>query len=79
MQVAAATGSAAKFDFSGGLGALGRSAGGNINAFTSTPEGKIIAAAFADSYNQMVIALRNYRTQTIDGGLGTGGKLRIGQ
>lgn len=79
VQVAAATGSAQKFDFSGGLGVLGRSAGGAINGFTDTPEGKIIAAAFADSYNQMVRSLRNYQAQSVEGGLGMGGKLQIGQ
>ncbi|MBX2847210.1 MAG: CsgG/HfaB family protein [Acidiferrobacterales bacterium] len=79
VQVAASTGSAQKFDFSGGLGAIGRSAGGALSGFTDTPEGKIIAAAFADSYNQMVRSLRNYKAQSVDGGLGSGGKLQIGQ
>lgn len=79
VQVAAATGSATKLDFNVGLRGIGRSASGAINGFVNTPEGKIIAAAFADSYNQMVRALRNYSAQTVDGGLGTGGKLQIGQ
>ncbi len=79
VQVAAATGSAQKFDFDAGLGVLGRSAGGSLGAYTDTPAGKVIAAAFADSYNHMVRALRNYRAQTVEGGLGMGGKLQIGQ
>ena len=79
VQVAASTGSAKKFDFSAGLGVFGRSAGGSLGGYTSTPEGKIIVTAFADSYNQMVRALRNYTAQTVEGGLGTGGKLQIGQ
>ena len=38
-----------------------------------------ITAAFADSYNQMVRALRNYRAQTVEGGLGKGGRLGVGE
>ena len=34
-------------------------------------------AAFADSYNKMVVALRNYKAQTVKGGLGTGGRLGV--
>ena len=34
-------------------------------------------AAFADSFNQMVKALRNYKAQTVKGGLGTGGRLGV--
>lgn len=79
VQVAAAAGSARKFDFSAGLGALSRSAGGALGGFTDTPEGKIIVSAFADSYNNMVKALRNYKAQNVEGGLGKGGKLNIGQ
>ncbi len=79
VQVSAANGSASKFDYKLGLGALGRSGGGAVGGFTDTPEGKVIAAAFADSYNQMVRALRNYKVQNVEGGLGTGGGLQIGQ
>jgi hypothetical protein len=43
------------------------------------PEGKTIAAAFADLYNNMVRALRNYKAQNVEGGLGEGGKLKIGE
>jgi hypothetical protein len=35
-------------------------------------------AAFMDSYNQMVKALRTYKAQTVQGqGLGTGGRLSV--
>ena len=47
--------------------------------FTKTPEGKVITAAFADSYNQMVKALRNHKAQTVKGGLGKGGKFKVGE
>ena len=42
-----------------------------------SPEGKIIIAAFVDSYNQLVKAVRNYKAQTVKGGLGTGGTLGV--
>ncbi|NND81645.1 MAG: peptidoglycan-binding protein [Gammaproteobacteria bacterium] len=78
VQIAAATGKAQKFDFKAGLGGLSGSAAGAVGGFTDTPEGKIIVAAFADSYNKMVGALRNYTTQNVKGGLGKGGKLKVG-
>jgi hypothetical protein len=77
VQISAAEGTAKNFDFGifgaawGGSGALG---GG---AYASTPQGKVIVAAFADSYNQMIKALRNYKAQTVRGGLGAGGTLRV--
>jgi hypothetical protein len=77
VQVAAAQGSAKNMDF--GLGALGLGAGGGagIGAYNSTPQGKLIAAAFLDSFNQLVKAVREYAPQRVDGGLGTGGKLAV--
>jgi hypothetical protein len=75
VQIAAAEGSARNFDFGvlGGLGGLGVAGGG----YSNTPQGRVIVAAFADSFNQMVGALRNYRAQTVRGGLGTGGRLGV--
>ena len=81
VQVSAAVGSAKNFDFSiagfslGGRGFAGFS---GVSGFSQTPEGKVIMAAFADSYNQMVKALRSYKAQTVEGGLGKGGKLTVG-
>jgi len=78
VQVSIAEGSAANTDFGGFVGVAGGSAGGTLAGYTRTTEGKIIAAAFMDGYNQMVRALRNYRTQTVPGqGLGGGGRLRV--
>ena len=76
VQVSAATGSAKNFDFAlfGGLFKGGFAGAGG---YSKTPEGKIVTAAFLDSYNQMVKALRNYKGQSIEGGLGTGGKLKV--
>lgn len=77
VQISAAEGSAKNFDF-GILGAAwGGGVGGGAGGFSNTPEGKIITAAFADSYNQMVKALRSYKAQTVRGGLGTGGRLGV--
>ena len=45
----------------------------------NTPEGRVIALAFADAYNHMVLSLREYHAQEIDGGLGNGGMLKAGQ
>jgi curli biogenesis system outer membrane secretion channel CsgG len=77
VQLAAAVGSAKNFDFGFFGGAVGRSFATGGGGYTNTPEGKVITAAFMDSYNQMVQALRNYKAQTIKGGLGTGGSLGV--
>ncbi|RRD57885.1 peptidoglycan-binding protein [Comamonadaceae bacterium OH2545_COT-014] len=78
VQVAASQGSASKTDF-GGFGSLfGGSAGGGLGGYQNTPQGKVLTAAFMDSYNQMVRALRNYKSQSVQGqGLGGGGRLGV--
>lgn len=78
VQVAASVGQAKRYNFGVGLAGFNRSAAGVLGGYTQTPEGKIIVAAFADSFNNMVKALRNYKTQEIEGGLGKGGKLKVG-
>jgi curli biogenesis system outer membrane secretion channel CsgG len=77
VQLAAAEGSAKNFDFAVGGGIFGGGAGGALGGYTDTPEGKILTAAFMDSYNKLVRAVRNCRTQTVKGGLGTGGRLGV--
>lgn len=79
VQVSAAEGSASKMDFNVGAAIFGSSAGGGLGAYTNTPQGKVIVAAFTDSYNQLVRAVRNYQPQTMGGGqgLGTGGRLGV--
>lgn len=77
VQLAAATGSAKNYDFSLFGGMFGGGAGGAAGGYTNTPEGKILTAAFMDSYNQLVRVVRNYRAQSIKGGLGTGGRLGV--
>ena len=75
VQVAMAQGQGRKTNFA--LGGL--AGGGGFGAWSNTPEGKVISLAFADAYSHLVRALRSYRAQDVDGGLGRGGKLGIGQ
>lgn len=76
VQLSASQGSAKNYDLSGfGGGFFGGVAG--LGGYSNTPEGKIITAAFMDSYNNMVRALRNYKAQSVEGGLGTGGALQV--
>ncbi len=75
-QMVTAEGSAKNWDygvvagFFGGAGAAGR-------GYSDTPQGKVLTAAFLDSYNQMVKAVRNYQAQNVEGGLGNGGALKV--
>jgi len=63
------------FGFGGiGLGSSGALAG---SAYTTTDEGKLASAAFFDAYNKLVIAVRQYKAQTVEGGLGEGGGLGV--
>ncbi len=77
VQISAAEGTGKNYDFglfgSAFTGGLAGGAGG----YSKTPQGRVIVSAFADSFNQMVKALRNYKAQTVKGGLGTGGRLGV--
>lgn len=75
IQLAAAEGSAKNWDF-GAMGAFFSSGGAGGGGYANTPEGKVLAAAFMDSYTQMVRAVRSYKAQDVEGGLGKGGTLR---
>ncbi|THD11392.1 peptidoglycan-binding protein [Metallibacterium scheffleri] len=76
IQVAAASGSARNFDF-GGFGALFGGAIGGLGGYQNTAQGKVVVAAFVDSYNNMVKSLQNYQAQHIAGGPGKGGALKV--
>ena len=77
VQLAASEGYAKNTDF-GAMGALfGGGAAAGAGAFTSTPQGKVILAAFMDAYNKMVQSVRNYQAQTVKGGLGAGGRMGV--
>jgi curli biogenesis system outer membrane secretion channel CsgG len=77
VQIAASEGSASKTDFAGFAGLAGLSGAAGLGGYQNTPQGKVIAAAFMDGYNNMVIALRNYKAQEVKGGLGKGGTLKV--
>ena len=77
VQLAASEGSAKNIDL-GFLGSfladgIGLGAGGYAN----TAEGKVLVAAFTDSFNNMITALQSYKAQEVKGGLGTGGTLKV--
>lgn len=77
VQISAAEGTSKNMDF--GIFGAGFTSGlaGGAGGYAKTPEGRVITAAFADSFNQMVKSLRNYKAQQVKGGLGTGGRLGV--
>ncbi len=78
VQVSSSVGSAKNTDISFFGFSVGGGVSSRVSSFSDTPEGKVVLAAFVDSYNQMVRALRNYKPQTVAGGLGKGGTLQVG-
>lgn len=78
VQLVAAEGSARNTDFAllGGMG-FGSAAGG-AGAYSKTPEGKVIIAAFTDSMNNVIKAAKSYKAQSVKGGLGAGGTMSVG-
>jgi len=79
IQLAAAEGSARNTDF-GAMGWLfGGGSAGRLGGYSDTAEGKVIAAALTDSFNNLVKAVRNYKPQNVKGGMGTGrsGSLQV--
>lgn len=77
VQLAAAEGSARNMDFGAIGGLFGGGLGGVGGGYSNTAEGKVIVAAFTDSYNSLVKAVRAYKAQEVKGGLGTGGHLGV--
>jgi curli biogenesis system outer membrane secretion channel CsgG len=77
VQLSAAEGSSKNTDFNLFGGLFGGSGAGGAGGYSNSPEGKLIIAAFMDSFNQMVVALRSYKAQEVQGGLGTGGTLGV--
>jgi hypothetical protein len=59
VQVASAEGSSKKADLALGAALFGGGGGGAIGGYGNTNEGKIIAASFADNYNNIVGVIRN--------------------
>jgi hypothetical protein len=78
VQVAASEGSASKTDFGAFGSVFGSGGAGGLGGYTNTAQGKVISADFMDAFNQMVVSLRNYKAQTVQGqGLGGGGRLGV--
>lgn len=59
IQVASAEGKATQTDFGVGGWALGGGVLGALGGYTSTPEGKMIAASLLDNYNKIVLSVRD--------------------
>jgi curli biogenesis system outer membrane secretion channel CsgG len=59
VQVAAAEGSATKADLNLGGFMFGGGVGGGLGGYSSTSEGKMIAASLVDNYNNIVMVVRN--------------------
>lgn len=77
-QIAASEGSASSNDLAALVGGFfGNSVPAGLGGYTKTPEGKATVAAFVDAYNKMIVALKNYEQQTVRGGLGRGGALKM--
>lgn len=81
VQIAASEGNSTSSDLGATLAGFGVGAGGGgfggLSAYSRTPQGRSTVAAFGDAYNKMVVALRNYSAQSVRGGSGTGGRLRV--
>jgi hypothetical protein len=77
IQIAAAEGSATSSNYGAALSAFGPSAAGSLKGFSSTPAGKATVEAFMDAWNKMIVALRSYKAQDVEGGMGRGGKLKV--
>ena len=76
-QISAAEGSATSSNYGAALAVFESGAAGGLKGYSETPEGKATVAAFFDSYNGMVRALKGYRAQNVSGGLGRGGALKV--
>ncbi|CAM4254684.1 penicillin-binding protein activator LpoB [Comamonas aquatilis] len=79
VQISISEGNATATNFGAAMGAFGGGAMAGLGGFSRSPEGKATVAAFMDSYNNMVISLRNYKAQEVKGGLGRGGQLKVGK
>lgn len=77
VQISAAEGSSSSKNYGGVVGLFGGGGAAGLGGFSRTPEGKATVAAFLDAYNGMVISLKNYKAQEVEGGLGTGGTLKV--
>ena len=80
VQLAASEGSSSTSEFGAFVGGIfGDSVPAGLAGYSKTPEGKATVAAFVDAYNKLVVAVKSYEAQTVKGGLGTGGRLKVSQ
>jgi curli biogenesis system outer membrane secretion channel CsgG len=77
VQLAAAEGSARNMDFGAIGGLLGAHGGGALGGYSNTAQGKVVVAAFTDSVNNLIKAVKDYKAQEVKGGLGAGGRLKV--
>jgi len=77
VRLAAAEGYSKNTSFGFGGAGFGNSGALAGSAYTNTDEGKLASAAFFDAYNKLVVAVRQYKAQTVEGGLGEGGALGV--
>ena len=75
-QVAAATGAARTTDLGLGGFVLGRLGGGAGAGWSNTNEGKVIAAAFLDAHNQLVVQVRALEAKELPPAVPTSGAAR---
>ncbi|AOJ81851.1 hypothetical protein WS86_15360 [Burkholderia savannae] len=59
------------------LAGFGGNVGGGSSGFSTSPEGKATAVAFVGAWNELVVAVRNYKAQDVKGGFGRGGQLQV--
>jgi len=76
VQISAAEGSATSTHYGSFLAGWNNSAG-VVGAYSKSASGKATLTAFVDSWNKMVVALRNYKSQSVEDGLGQGGLLKV--
>lgn len=77
VQISASEGSATATNYGAALAGFSGGAAGGLGGFSRTPEGKATVVAFIDAWNKMVVALRSYKAQNVEGGLGRGGVLKV--
>ncbi len=77
LQLSISEGSSSATNFGASIQAFSGNTDGILGAYKTTPEGQATVAAFLDAYNNMVIALRNYKAQDVKGGMGRGGRLEV--
>lgn len=81
LQVAVAQGTSSASNTGLAMNVLGRAGAGlggvGLKQESTTSGATILLQAYADAYNKMVPAVRNYKAQQVKGGMGTGGMLKV--